>query len=159
MRKSILLVLFIVSNCLFGHSQTEESQIKMFYESAIKNHIDNFQQMFENGSSAVKIEDLYFISKDIPEVYLPKKIGQYNIKYIDVYNKKSKRLLRKGVFAVSIQPLILKNEQAIINLIDFTVTYKNRNYDFSNGGGSKTSFEYSCTGQSWEILNTEFFGI
>lgn len=159
MKRIILFILFIISVCPHAHSQIKESQIKVFYEIAIRNHIDNFKEMLNDGSSVVRIEDLYFVSKSIPDIYLPKNIGGYDIKYIDIYKKKNKRLLSNGIFVVSIQPLKLEKENAIVNLLDFTVTLKKGNYNFSNGGGSTTNFKYSCTKQNWISLNTEFFGI
>ena len=61
--------------------------------------------------------------------------------------------------AVVIQPIKLNGNNVTISLIDFSIRYKKRNYEFSNGGGSNTFFEYFCEMKKWNFSETKFMGI
>lgn len=77
---------------------------------------------------------------------------------IDIYDKKNRGLLKKGIHAWKILP-VLKGNRFIINIVDFNITYKNRNYNFANGGGATVIFEYHCDTSKWVLMNTKWSGI
>lgn len=122
-------------------------------------HFDNQKELFSNGSSTTDIESIYLVGEEIPKSYLPKTSSKYPLNYINIYDKKNRKLLKKGIMAVSIQPLKLEGNKVIITLINFKISYKNQNYNFSNGGGSETYFEYSCADEKWKLLESNFSGI
>lgn len=157
-----LLVILLMLQCAWVFPQEKNNQysgLKELYRVAIESQINKEQEYIQKGISTLKIENLYFISKYVSVEYLPKTIGEYTLNYLNVYHKKNKKLLRKGIYAFSIQPIELKGNVIRINLIEFRISYKNNNYYFSNGGGSTTIFEYSCQNNSWALKGTKFKGI
>ncbi len=156
--KKIILLLFLISYTV-SFSQSEKADVELFYYTAIKNHIDNARAMFKKVGSEHNVSDLYFVTENVSSEYLPKQIEDYKINYINIYHKKNKKVLKKGIHAVSIQLIQLNGNQVVIDLIDFIITKKKRNYTFSNGGGSLTTFEYDCETNKWRYLETKFSGV
>ncbi len=156
--KKIILLLFLISYTI-SFSQSEKADVQLFYYTAIKNHIDNVRAVFEKGVSVRKVSDLYFVTKKVSLDFLPKQIEGYKINYINIYHKKNRKVLRKGIDAVSIHSLQLNGNQVVIPLTDFRIIKKKRNYTFGNGGGSLTTFEYDCETNKWRYVETEFIGI
>lgn len=152
MKKYLFILLFLSASLSF--SQTKENDLKELYSIAIENHISKLKEF---GSEDIK--SLNFISNDIPQSYLPKEINGNKIHYISIYDKKNKAILKKGLRVISIQPIHLSGNRITINLIDFNVTYKNKNYDFANGGGSTSIFEYSSPDNQWRHQETKYSGI
>ena len=105
------------------------------------------------------MDELYFVVDGIPENHLPQEVDEYMINYLSVFDKQHKSLLKKGINAVSIQPMQLKANEITIILIDYRITYKSKNYDFANGGGSTTIFTYSCEENEWSYRKTDYTGI
>lgn len=79
-------------------------------------------------------------------------------KSIYVYDIRNRRILKKGINAWKVFTVLNKNV-FVITIIDFYITYGNRNYNFANGGGSKTTFEYSCEDHKWKLISFEIKGI
>lgn len=80
-------------------------------------------------------------------------------KTIDMTSSKSKRLIgKKGIHAWKVVPAIVGNSLKI-SVIDFFITYKNKNYNYSNGGGATVIFEYSCLKGVWELTDFKQAGL
>ncbi len=158
--KNLVLISFLFFSVLSFSQKEKNIDLRTFYYTAIKNKIDYEKGMIKSGVSARKINDYYFVFKDDSmNDYLPANIEGYKINYINIYGRKNKRLLKKGIYAFQIQPIKLKGGRIEIDLIDFQITYKNKNYNMANGGGSTTVFEYSCSTNKWEFIETKHHGI
>lgn len=158
MRKIIIGLIFIIS--FFGFSQENDAnEITFLYEKAIQEYVNRIQENFDEGISTIEPKDLYFIAKGAPMKNLPQKAGNYKVRYINPYEKSNKKLLKKGIRAVIIHPLILKKNKITISFVSSLVSYKRNTYNFGKGGGSKTKFEYSCKQEKWVCIETDFYGI
>lgn len=156
--KQLLYILFLISYT-FMFSQSKEGEMKALYASAIDNHMDNAKKLYDKGVSKIHVKELYFIADMIPKEHLPNEVKGYKINYINMYKKNNKAMVKKGIKAISIQPMQLEENRILIDLIDFSITHKKGNYHFSNGGGSTTVFEYSCQEKKWMHKETKFNGI
>jgi hypothetical protein len=119
-------------------------------------------QLFElakkTSKSSSSRTSLYLINEDdLPYKYFPT-LENIMFKYIDVYKPENKKTLKKGIFAWKILTS-LKNDTFIVTIIDFTITYKNGNYNYANGGGSKTLFQYYCQENKWVLIESKSSGI
>ncbi|WP_034044980.1 hypothetical protein [Wocania ichthyoenteri] len=157
MKKSIF-ALFLLSFAI-SFSQTNGKDLKKLYSIAIENHINAQKEIRSKDIIIHEIQSFNFIANEVPTRYLPKYIDAYKIKYIDIYDKKYKRSLRTGKRVISIQPIALSGDIITITLIDFWVRYNHKNYDFSNRGGSVSTFKYSSRGKRWQHLKTTYSGI
>lgn len=152
------LVIILLCCFLKGYTQKRDDYKKMI-DSAISikaNQLFELTQKTSEGSSLRP--SLYLINEDdLPYKYSPP-LENIMFKYIDVYNPENKKTLKKGIFAWKILAS-LKNDTFIITIIDFTITYKNGNYNYANGGGSKTLFQYSCQENKWVLIESKSSGI
>ena len=151
---SLFLLFFAIS-----FSQTNGKDLKEIYSIAIENHINDLKEIRSKDIIIHEIQSFNFIAEEVPERNLPKYIDTYKIKYIDIYDKRYKRSLRTGKRIISIQPITLSGNTITINLIDFWVRYKSKNYDFSNRGGSVSSFKSSPKDNGWHHLKTTYSSI
>ena len=111
---------------------TKTENWKLYIEQ-LSNKINNLYLLDENNRS-LKIDDTSKI--------------QFN--EINIYDKKNIRLLKKGINVWKVIE-VLSGNRITINIIEFKISYKNKNYQFTNGGGSVTVYEYSCENKKWEI--------
>lgn len=153
MKKIICITFLLVAS--FGFSQNSSEELKAFYTTAITNHIENLQK----GSKSIDGKTYLLMANNIPESYLPNEIKGHKIKYFNIYDRQNKTALKKGVNIISLQAPVLAGGKIAIGLIDFRASYKRKNYDLANGGGSKTVFEYSCQDNKWHLVKTDFSGI
>ncbi len=145
MKKLLLFVLWTgISYC-----QVTYNKFPDFYDVAIKNHYDNLKK---SDSKLSEIDNLYFVYLDIPKGNLPSMIEGKEINYLDLYNKKNKKLLRKRLSAISIKPLTLNMNKIEIFIYNISILFKNGEYHISTGDGTKTIFEYSCE-KGWTKAN------
>ncbi|MPS72941.1 MAG: hypothetical protein E2590_07265 [Chryseobacterium sp.] len=108
-------------------------------------------------SKCNKANKFYIINSD-NSPYITKNSNLKGLETIDIYDKKNKNLLKKGIGVWKVFPSLNSNLLKI-KIIEFAVYYKSDNYDFSNNGGSTTVFEYSCKDGIWKLLSTENSGI
>ncbi|SEB79589.1 hypothetical protein SAMN05192540_1566 [Maribacter dokdonensis] len=155
----IALISVLLGFASLGFSQTKENNLKELYSIAIKNHINALKDIRSKDIIIHEIQSFNFIADEVPTRYLPKYIDSYKIKYVDLYDKRYKRSLRTGKRVISIQPITLSDDIITINLIDFWVRYKSKNYDFANRGSSVSSFKYSPKDKSWHHLKTTYSGL
>jgi len=148
--KRILALLFL-NFIVLSYSQSTTDDYKQLLDSAIiikKNSIEK----------NVKNKNYYIINADNSKYSISNKILEQSIKSIDIYDKGNRYLIKKGINVWKVMP-ILNRGQLTIDIIDFSVSYKNNNYQFLNNGGSKIIFEYSCTEKKWIILKESHSGI
>lgn len=155
----IALISVLLGFVSLGFSQTKDNDLKELYSIAIENHINALKDIRSKDIIIHEIQLFNFIADDVPTRYLPKYLDSYKIKYIDIYDQKYKRSLRTGKRVISIQPIALSGDIIKIHLIDFWVRYKSKNYDFTNRGGSVSTFKYSPKDKSWHHLKTTYSGL
>lgn len=154
MKKIILLTfLFLSASCF---SQNNDSDTKNMYALAIENHLKQVEEYIKDGILTYNIEDIYFISEYVQRENLPEFIGNYRVNYLNIYDRENTRLLKKGVRAISVQPISIVKNKIEIYLIDFNIKLKNQEYKYSNGGGSTSTFEFSCDSNKWELKGIKF---
>ncbi|SDQ14818.1 hypothetical protein SAMN05421664_0739 [Chryseobacterium soldanellicola] len=148
--KKILVIAFSYFTILF-HSQVKIDDYKRLLDSAIiinKNH----------NESDLKNKSCYLITSDNSKYITSHFLLNSYFKSIEVYNKKNQNLLKKGINAWKIIPVMNKNK-LIIKIIDLNIYYKNNNYQFINNGGATVIFEYSCKEEKWKLLTERYSGI
>lgn len=148
-----IIVFFVGFSCI---AQSRESEMKLFYQEAIKFYISKVQEFNQNKVKLPKIENTFFYTESVPKQYLPAKVGGYKINYLDIYSKKNKKLLKKGVYAIKISMIQVKGNIISVALGEYSITLKNHNYNFVRGSGSKTNFKYSCEKRKWILLKNEY---
>ncbi len=156
--KTSVLALFLLYFAN-GFAQTKGDDLKELYAIAIENHIHALKEIRAKSIIIHEIQSFNFIADEVPERDLPKYIDAYKIKYLNIYDKRYKRSLKTGKRIISIQPITLSGDIITINLVDFWVRYKSKNYDFANRGGSVSSFKYSSKDNQWHHLKTTYSGI
>jgi hypothetical protein len=106
-----------------------------------------------------RLENIYLTDNNYNAFYLDNnRNASFDFKSLDVYKKENKKLLRKGLHVWKVKS-ILDNNRITIFIIDFVVTYRKGEYDFANGGGSTTVFEYDCNETRWNLIKTSISGI
>lgn len=128
-------------------------------DSAISIRVNEFS-IQEKKANAINslLKDLYLINEnDLPYSY-SSALADVKFKYMNIYSPKSKKVLKKGISAWKILTSLTK-DTFNITIIDFKITYKNGNYNYVNGGGSKTFFRYSCQENKWILIESKNSGI
>lgn len=144
-----LIVLF--SGLIFlCHSQNKIDDYKKIIDSAVVIKKNNY----ENDHH----KKYYLLNSDNTKYNIDNKQAVFFNNSINIYDKKNKKILKKGVYVWKIIPELTKN-QLTVKIIDFRVFYKNNNYEFINNGGSIVVFEYSCSENVWKLLSEKHFGI
>lgn len=143
MKIIIHIVLAFVSVSAYGQTKND---YKIMIDSAIA------------MQKAMYRPDIYLIDeKDQPYISTSDDLGK-KFKYISLYEIKNRKLLKEGINAWKIFP-ILNGNRMTINIIDFVITYRKNNYAFGNRGGATVIFEYSCNSNKWILLNTKWSGL
>lgn len=122
--------------------QKEKTENWNIYINNLKKSINNTYVIDEN-QLPVKLENL---KTSIP------------LKTLDIENRKNRKLLRKGISIWKIIPN-LKGNILKISILDASLYYKNKSYEFSYGGGSTIVFQYSCEEEKWKLIKEEHRGI
>ena len=150
--KKVLVVIFIFS-LVKGYSQKHESEYKKMIDSALTIMM---QKMINPGGTS-KNNDLYLLDEnDRPYPYFHTSLMYF--KSIDLTKASNDKRLKQGIKAWKIIP-VLKGNRMTITIIDFRITYKNNNYNYANGGGSESVFEYSCDKNAWLLVASKTGGL
>lgn len=130
---------------------------KFYNEQLAKDiHTENWKYYIEKLKKS--INSIYIIDQDGRSIDLNSIKTQIPLKTLDVYDKKNKILLKKGVAIWKVIP-VLKGDVLTITIIDANMYYKNKRYNFINGGGSTIVFQYSCEEKKWVLIKEEHTGI
>lgn len=144
-----MLVLISSLGC---YAQQSKDEYKTMIDSVINIKYAAFKAASKNQNSKYYLENLYLLNEqDQPLNYLP---SSSKFKVITVYDERNRKVVAKGIYAWKVFPVLNKNHFTV-TIVDFYITYKNHNYNFANGGGSKTIFEYDCDQNNWKILSSE----
>ena len=103
-------------------------------------------------------ENIYLIDHNNQPYILESDKEEQKFKSVSIESKENRRLIKKGIRAWKVFSVLIKN-QLIVTLVDFYITYKNKNYNFLNGGGAKIIFEYSCDQKKWVLVESNWSGL
>ncbi len=153
--KRTLVLLLLVCPCV-GFSQnatiplafTKENFYQTMIDSAITLRLVLCKQDIEKGN--INIGEYYLLDEKYRYYYYSKR--GVTFKTIDIYSPKNKKLLKKGIWCWGIRPFLINNVMVIF-LVDLSISYKNNMYNFSQGSGSRTTFEYNCDQQKWVLAS------
>lgn len=149
--KALILIFVIVFSCTVSHGQVKEDDYKKMIDTAIIMQTTGYSKTpYRSGIYLIDSKDqIYILTSNTDK----KKFG-----YINVYDKKNKKLLKKGVNVWKVLP-VLSGNKLVVSIIDFNVTYKKNNYNFANVGGATVTFEYLCDQNKWVFKETNWSGI
>ncbi len=153
MRKILLIAGMLV--CVLNvHAQQNKDEFRTMIDSAVNIKYTLLADAIKKGNNKDYFENLYLLNEqDQPLNYLYT-ANKLKLKFISVYDKRSRRTIEKGIRAWKVFTALNRN-QFVITITDFYITYKNHNYNFANGGGSKTIFEYNCEENKWKLITSQ----
>lgn len=151
----IFFILTILIFCFKTKAQ-QKDDFKIMIDSAISIKYSQFFKVVSNQNNKYYLENLYLLDEqDQPFINL---LLSKKFKSINVYDKRNRKIIKKGIYAWRVFTVLNKN-QFVVNIVDFYITYKDHNYSFGNGGGSKTIFEYDCSEIRWKFISSQNIGI
>ena len=151
MKKTFFIVLVLIA-ALKVNAQQNKDEYKVMIDSAICIKYTAFKAATKNQNNKDYFDNLYLLNEqDQPLNYLP---SSNKFKAITVYDDRNRKIIKKGIYAWKVFAS-LNNNRFTVTIVDFYITYKNHNYNFANGGGSKTTFEYECGSNNWKLLSSE----
>lgn len=145
-----MLIVLAVFACFTVYGQNKDEYKRMVDTAIILQARNPEQTPYNDG--------IYLIDQKDQAYYLSSDNEKNKFNSINVYDKKNRGRLKKGIHAWKILP-VLNGNRLIINIVDFNITYKNRNYNFANGGGATVIFEYHCDTSKWVFMATKWSGI
>ena len=146
------IVCFILLNTFFSYSQSI-NQEKFFYSCAIKNYCDLLQKYIDQDIININtLENVHFVYKDIPKKHLPDEIENFRIKYIDLNDIESIKIINEKVGTVYIAPIKIENNNIILTMYLTSITIKDNKYNFANGNFVDVTFNYSCNENKWIVV-------
>lgn len=155
-RRLLIIFLFLL---IKGYSQKQENEYNKLIDSAISIQVHQLFKLSNSSTvSASNKKALYLIDEnDFPYQYkgVPTAI---EFKTIDLSRIENRGILKNGIHVWKIIPM-LKSNKIVVRIIDFLITYKRSNYNYANGGGSETVFEYLCGENRWELVKTKYQGL
>jgi len=141
---------------LKAHAQDKKDDYAAMLDSAISLKYNAFKAGIKKQDNNYYLENLYLLNEqDQPLNYVP---SAHKFKFITIYDDRNRKIIAKGIYAWKALTL-LKGNSFTVSIIDFYITYKNHNYNYSNGGGSKTVFEYDCDRKEWKFISSKNFGL
>lgn len=150
------IIIFFFLSFISGFSQSNNDEIERIYQIALENHLGKTQSYIEKKIVTYQMSDIYFISKFVPFDLLPKKIGEFELNYLNFSNRKHKRLIKKGARVISIELLKLDGNTISVGLVNFHITFSKGQYVYTNTGSSITLFKYSCDKNKWNFIQSDF---
>jgi hypothetical protein len=142
----VLIVLIFISNVLMSQEDFN------LYLEGLKLHLTYLKDLSKGNEANV-----YFVeSANQITNNLPRTINGMNIDYLDKAAIKNKGKVSQFHLIV-IRPMKLVENKIEINLIDYFIDYKKRNFNYVNTGGSKLIFKYDCTKEHY-VLHEKFQG-
>lgn len=165
MKKIIFLMCCVLLCSAKIKAQKLENDYKKLRDDAILTNVDKFYNFYQQELNkdiqtenwklykqqlSNKINNLYLLD-EANRSFKIDSVSKIQFREIDIYDKKNKGLLKKGIDVWKVIE-VLNGNKITISIIDFKVTYKNKNYLFTNEGGSVIVFEYSCKEDRWKLL-------
>ena len=153
--KKIILFSGLIFCFLRASGQETKDELKKMIDSAIAIKYSLLIKANKNGSNNDYINNLYLIDQqNNPISYLDK---SSKFKYIEIYDRRNRKTMKSGIYAWKVFT-VLNGDELVITIVDFYITYMKHNYNFSNSGGSKTIFKYSCTENGWKLVDSKYKG-
>ena len=153
----LYLVILLLSCFLNASSQKRQDDFKRMIDSALYLDSYSLHEYIKKIGKEPPLEVRYLINEsDVAYIYTSP-FDDIKFKYINVFSQKSEAVLKEGILAWKIFTSLQEN-RFIINIIEFTITYKNGIYNYGNGGGSDTIFEYSCDKNKWILIKSKWSG-
>lgn len=153
--RNVLFIIIALASASTVRAQANKDEFKVMIDSAINIKYAQYKQATKNQNNKDYLENLYLLNdQNQPLNYLP---SSNKFKSISVYDSRSQKIIKKGIYAWKVLPALSGNK-LIINIIDFFITYKNNNYNFGNGGGSQIAFEYDCEKGIWRLISSQTKG-
>lgn len=145
-----MLILLAIFACDTIYGQNKDEYKRMVDTAIILQTLNSDQIPYKEG--------IYLIDQEDQAYYLSSDNEKNKFNSIDIYDKKNRGRLRKGIRAWKILP-VLNGNKLIVNIIDFNITYKKHKYNFANGGGASVIFEYHCDTGKWLVMYKKWSGI
>ena len=143
----IVLILIFASRV---NAQQSKDEYKTMIDSAIIIKYNAYK--VANQNNKYHVNNLYLLNdQDQTLNYLP---SSSKFKAIAVYDDRNRKVITKGIYAWKVFTS-LNHNRFTITIVDFYITYKSHNYNFGNGGGSTTIFEYECDTKNWKLISYE----
>ncbi|TWF41286.1 hypothetical protein FHW36_10390 [Chitinophaga polysaccharea] len=154
--KKIALIVSILSYCFKANARQNIDEHKLLVDSAISIMYTQYLDAIKKQHNDYYLNNLYLLNEQDQSLnYLP---SSSKFKLINIYDTRNRKALSKGIYAWKVFTTLRKN-QFKIDIVNFYITYKKRIYNFSNGGGSTTVFEYSCNEDKWKLITFNNRGI
>ena len=141
----LMLFTMMMFTCLLCNAQANVDERKMLVDSAI-----NLQKIPTGGET--------YLLDENDHIFIPlSQRTRSNFHYMDIASKQNRKKLKKGISAWKVFSYLHGNE-LVVKIVDFSITYKNKNYDFGNNGGAIVEFFYDCNDNSWLLKNSKWYG-
>lgn len=152
MRIILTLTAFLISFVLYSQN-SENNELKNLKITALSMLINEYFTFNKNiNNENFKNNIIYIIDENLTAIDIERIESPMIIKSIDIYDKKNKKKLKKGINAWRIG-LTLNEDIIIISFNYFWLEYKNHKYSFINQGVSNVYFKISCKEKKWELID------
>jgi len=145
----IFFIILFFSYLPSVNAQENESEYKKLIDSAISLKIKNIIEFSRNVEQKnALLNKIYLIDENELRYLYSSTNYDIEFKSISIKSSGSKNILKKGINAWKIFP-VLKNNRLIVTIIYFKISYKNNLCYYSKNGGTQVTFEYSCEEKKW----------
>lgn len=154
--KKVFFIVSILAYCFKANAQQSEDEYKSMVDSAISIMYTRYSDVIKKQNRDYYLNNLYLLNEqNQPLNYVP---SSRKFKLINVYDDQNRKIIKEGINAWKVFTVLNKN-RFVVSIVDFYITYKGHNYNFANGGGSTTIFEYFCDKNEWRLISFENRGI
>lgn len=168
--KSILSILFIGTYTVL---YSQKNDYKALVDSAISikanYEYDDYtillSKSHKNYSDSTNIkakkeyfESIYLIDENNNPYFFDNTNSKIKFKTISIYDKKNRRILKKGEFGIKAWKIIpiLQGNELIIKIPDYNIKYENNlKFTTSPDGFFQITFRYVCSENKWKINNSK----
>jgi hypothetical protein len=154
--KLILIVAIFFFNISYCLPQTiERNDYVALIDSALSLDI-NYYSSFVDRKKATPIKVIYLIDENYNPIEFCKNNKHIEIGILNRDVKKDRKIYKKGI---SVWKVFFELNGNVINIkfLHTQATFERNMRNFSNGGGSVFSFEYSCDKKDWIIIDEKHF--
>lgn len=96
-----------------------------------------------------KIQNLYLLDENNLPIKFKDVRSKLTFKQINLFDKKNRKTLRKGINALKIM-VSLDSNIIKVQIVEFKIKLANNTINFTNMGGSVYVYEYSCKNGDWQ---------
>jgi hypothetical protein len=149
---TLLLALYTKSFSQQGFNTEKQDSSNVYYYSLIQ-YCDYLDKQKD------KTQEIYVEKTELIIDYLPDKINDHAIKYMDNAEVISHIKGHEGMTLVRIVPLKVMGNDFFVNVIPFTVTYKKEKLRFGNSGGLGVKFGFDSKTNGLIFKSSQMSGI